>query len=468
VREPGVIMVGQSDVQTYKVKQKNVKMSVPVSYVVGNQRIYSNHSPEGIVVKPGMEAEEYSQDILDYIEWLEISVPPETVASGAFPFQMAEQGTGRVVIADGENRGYAVFEGMTVKSGLSNGTMAIPLTVRWIEVGSDEVRSTEISALVNITGASSGGGGGGSYVAPTTPPQARVLVESIRTEPANVKAGEQFDLIFAIRNTSTTQYVQNMRVSISAEEDVLIPLSGSNALYIERIAKDSVYELRYAVRANLEVPDHPIRIEVSIEYEDPKLASHSTSQTLVVDVEQNRRVKIDNPVLDNAAPMVGDSISAAIQVINEGRTVLYNVTVTAQCDSSDIILPVSGYLGNMEGGTSKKAELDLIPMAAGDFKVTFQISYEDGMGIQYTEQRELTFYTQEEVTYDEPYYPEDNYYYPPDSYESSPGLSALDVMSMLPGWLYALGGTIVALVIVLMGANARANRRKALEDDEMD
>ena len=39
---------------------------------------------------------------------------------------------------------------------------------------------------------------------------------------------------------------------------------------------------------------------------------------------------------------------------------------------------------------------------------------------------------------------------------------------LLPGWLYALGGTIVALVIVLMGANARANRRKALEDDEMD
>ena len=42
------------------------------------------------------------------------------------------------------------------------------------------------------------------------------------------------------------------------------------------------------------------------------------------------------------------------------------------------------------------------------------------------------------------------------------------IMQMLPGWFYALGGTIVTLVIVLMGVSARSRRRKALEDDEMD
>ena len=90
------------------------------------------------------------------------------------------------------------------------------------------MHSADLSAVVNVTGGSSsgggggggysyysyGGGGGGSYSTPTAAPQARVLVESIATNPAEVKAGDSFDLILMLRNTSTRQYVQNMRVTI--------------------------------------------------------------------------------------------------------------------------------------------------------------------------------------------------------------------------------------------------------------
>ena len=376
---------------------------------------------------------------------------------------------GKTVIANGANYGYAVFDDLTVKRNLSNGSMAVPLTVRWIESGSDEILTTEISTLVNITGASTGGGGGGgSYVAPTTPPQARVLVDSLRTDPENVKAGDSFDLVMTLKNTSAGQYVQNMRLTITSEEDTLIPLSGSNTLYIDRIDKDSTYELRYPVRANMQVPDHPVKVDVSIEYEDSKVAAQSASQSLVVDVEQNRRVKVDEPVLDNTAPMAGDSITASLQVINEGRTILYNVTVIAQCDNENIILPVSSYLGNIEGGTSKKAELDLIPTMAGDYNVTLQISYEDAMGEQFSETKSLSFYTMEEESYDS-YSPMDDYY-SDDMYvdESGDDITAETIMQMLPFWIYALGGGILVATVMLMGLSARNRHRKALEDDEMD
>lgn len=463
----GTIMIGQSSVQTVKVRQTNVTLAVPVSYVIDNLRVYSNHTPDGSQAAVGLEPDEYSQDILDYVDWLEVGVAPETAASGEFPFQLAEQGAARTVIADGVNSGYAVFTGLTVKSGLSNGTMAVPLNVRWMESGDDTIYSTEITALINVTGASTGGGGGGGFVAATTPPQARVMVESLKTDPAEVKAGDRFDLVFSIRNTSATQYVQNMRVTISSEEDALIPFSGSNTLYIDRIDANAVYELRYPVRANMEVPDHPIKVEVSIEYEDSKVAAQTAGQTLVVDVDQNRRVKIDDPVLDSASPMAGDSLTATLQVINEGRTMLYNVTVTAQCDNEEIILPASGYLGNMEGGTSKKATLDLIPTGSGDYEVTFRVTYEDAMGEQYSDERTTTFYAQEEPSYDDYYYFEDDSSNGMDDYEES-GLTAEVIMQMLPGWIYALGGTILTLAIVLMGLSARNRRRKALEEDEMD
>ena len=158
-------------------------------------------------------------------------------------------------------------------------------------------------------------------------------------------------------------------------------------------------------------------------------------------------------------------MTASLQVINEGRTTLYNMTVTAQCEGDDIILPVSSYLGNMEGGTSKKAELDLIPLASGDYSVNLNITYEDAMGVQYSESRTASFFAQEEPSYEDFYYPEYNYDEP--VYED-PGLTVQTVMEMLPWWIYGMGGAILTLMIVLMGLSARSRRRKALEDDEMD
>jgi hypothetical protein len=204
-----------------------------------------------------------------------------------------------------------------------------------------------------------------------------------------------------------------------------------------------------------------------IEYEDAKVSSQSTSQTLVVGIGQNRRVKVDEPVLDNTSPMAGDSVTAALQVINEGRTTVYNVTVIAQCESENIILPISSYLGNMDGGTAKKAELDLIPLAAEDYTVTLQISYEDAMGVQYTDERTVSFFAQEETFYDEPYYPDD-YYNDYGSEDEDNGLTVETVMQMLPGQVYAIAGGLLMVIIVLMGVGARSRRRKALEDDEMD
>ena len=109
------------------------------------------------------------------------------------------------MIADGVNYGYAVFSNLTVRSSLSNGTVAVPFTARYTDAVTGETQTVELSALVNITGARSsggGGGGGGSYVTPTTAPQARVIVESISTDPQAVQAGDSFDLVLRLRNTS--------------------------------------------------------------------------------------------------------------------------------------------------------------------------------------------------------------------------------------------------------------------------
>ena len=120
----------------------------------------------------------------------------------------------------------------------------------------------------------------------------------------------------------------------------------------------------------------------------------------------------------------------------------------------------------MEGGTSKKAELDLMPLAARDYSVTLQISYEDAMGVQYTESKSVSFFAQEETYYEDPYYWGEMNSDEPEY--DDPGLTVETVMQMLPGWVYAAAGSLLMGIIVLMGVSARSRRRKALEDDEMD
>ncbi len=473
----GSVMIGQMAVETLKVGQSGVTLAIPVSYADALTRIYSNRGDDGSVLKPGSEG--FSDEILNYIERLDIEITSESAADPTFPFMLSEQGVSRAVIADGVNYGYAVFSNLTVKSSLSNGTVAVPFTARYTDAVTGETQTVELSALVNITGARTGGGGGGGgssgYVAPTTAPQARVIVESISTDPQDVQAGDSFDLVLKLRNTSEKQYVQNMRVTIDTENDVLIPRSGSNTVYIDRIDAQGLYELRYPVRANLEIPDRPLKVEVSIEYEDSAVSAQTAAQQLVVSVGQKMRLSVSEPVMDASSLYAGDSLDVALQVVNEGRTTLYNVAVTPESTSENLTLPTAAYLGNMEGGTSKKAELSLTPTKDGEYKADLIVSWEDALGEKYTEKRSISFSAQADETID---YSGSTGGNPADYYssdinggnnvDSTPETDASSLLSMMPWWVYAAAAGLYFVIVIYAAMSVRARRRKALEDDEMD
>ena len=300
-------------------------------------------------------------------------------------------------------------------------------------------------------------------------------MESISTDPQAVQAGDSFDLVLRLRNTSEKQYVQNMRVTIDTENDVLIPRSGSNTVYIDKIDAQGLYELRYPVRANLEVPDRPLKVEVSIEYEDSAVSAQTAAQQLVVSVGQKMRLSVSEPVMDASSLYAGDSLDVALQVVNEGRTTLYNVSVAPESASENLTLPTAAYLGNMEGGTSKRAELSLTPTKEGDYKADLIVTWEDALGEKYTEKRSISFSAQADETID---YSGSTGGNPADYYsndinggndvDSAPETDASAILSMLPWWVYAAAAALYFVIVIYAAMSVRARRRKALEDDEMD
>ena len=471
---------------------QTIVLAVPVIFTPasGKNNVVSNVAG-GSYVRYADQFNVYDEDLCGYLSYVRVDL--DTTADN-FPFEAPDVASytllGRVsenfgqwgLTYDGEsgtysgleadrivNGGFALFP-LTVDKDLYTGTYPVKFSVAWTNAQTGKTTVTQASVNLSITGKTEYGGGGGYYggggtaASPTLSPSTKLYVESITTDPEDVSAGETFDLVIKIKNTSLDKYVQNMKVTVTAAEDALLPVSGSNTVYISRIDKDSEYELRMPVKAKLDMPDEPLKIDVTLDYEDSEVTALSANQTLVIVVDQVRRLSVSEPSLSTNVPEAGDSYPITIQLVNEGRTTLYNVTVTATSDNPSLLAPLPYYVGNMEGGTSHKAEISLTPLAEGVYDVTFDISYENAQGeLYYMDPQLASFYAQEAEQYD---YSEYEYNY--EDVETAEKTDAMDIVRKMPWWLYAATGALIVCVITFAATSAYAKRRKAFEDDEME
>jgi hypothetical protein len=362
-----------------------------------------------------------------------------------------------------------VFNNINVKSSATNGYYNVTGKLYWKMEGQKDFSWISFTTQVRVTGAASSGGGsyyGGGGGTPTgnEKPQPKLVVEAITTDPLSPKAGQSFDVVLSLKNTSPDYYVQNVEVTYVTDEDALMPASGSNSVYLAKIDKNESYELRLPVKASPELSKEDVKIDLSMEYEDKKLTAMTASQSVMVKVAQVQRVQLDELQLPATAPTAGDSVQFSLGVFNLGRTVLYNVTAKVISDNPNLMPGQSFFGGNMEPGTSKTAELEATAMEAGQYAGNVQVTYENAFGEATTELRpfSLTVSALEDFSYDDSQYDFEMETPAPEA------PSAALIMQYLPPWLYAAVGLTLLLIILAIAMSARRRRRRMFEDDEMD
>jgi len=469
-----------------------IVLAVPIVFTPasGQNHIYSNVAG-GSYVRHAGQFNVYDDDLCGYLSYVRVDID---AGADNFPFRTPDSTSytllGRVsdnygqwgLTYDGEtglysgmegsarvNGGFALFR-LKVDKDLYTGNYPVNFTVSWTNAQTGRTSTTQLSTNVYIKGKSQYTGGGGYYgggggtVSPTLSPSTKLYVESISTDPEDVSAGDTFDLVISIRNTSLKKYVQNMKVTVTAADDAILPVSGSSTVYVSRIEPDSTYELRMPVKAKLDLPDEPLKIDVSLEYEDSEVTALSAGQTLVLQVAQVNRLTVSEPSLPTEIPEAGDTYRVTLQLVNQGRTTLYNVTVTAESDNEQLLSPLPYFVGNLEGGSSHKAEIDLVPLSEGLYDVTFNVTYENAQGQEFSMDPQIgSFYAQPVEEYD---YGDYTYDEPADETEEK--AAAMGILQKMPWWLYGAVGALVVCMISLASASAHARRRKALEDDEME
>ena len=390
-------------------------------------------------------------EFYQYVDYIEIQ--PEITDN--YPFVVTDELSRKIIRSLEDAQTNPFTYGVQVKKSLTNGAYTFNFTLRYRLKGKAEPEADKTEAgMVFVTGAktpgSGGGGGGGGTVLPN--PQAKLIVDSLSTNPSAPKAGDTFDINLVLKNTNEKQYIQNIKVSYTVDNDVLLPANGSSSFYIPKIEAGGTYELVVPVSARPDMPDSPVKMNLTMEYEDKKVSSVSANQVVILNVKQVQKIKLDQLVLPQGEVLVGESASFTMNIINSGRTTLYNVSA-AMLDNDMFTTGGSSYIGNLEAGASKQMELDIYPNAEGAIDGTVRVTYEDANGNQQYEDVPYSIYAS---PVDDG---SDDINNPIIEPTPEPTYEISNILENLPWWVYGSAGLFVICIVMLLAV--AAHRRKA-------
>ena len=229
--------------------------------------------------------------------------------------------------------------------------------------------------------------------------QPKIIVSGYNVNPSPAMAGEEFTATITLKNTSKTKSVQNMAVTVLCDSPNFALQNESSTFYIKKLSKGKTTDIVLKYKTDLETPALRYNIMLSIEYDNSDAMTLASSGTVPVTVSQPLRVEMEAPQIP-AEVNAGDTMPLSFQIINMGRSKVYNVRITL--DAPGLIPSETAFIGNMEAGTAMPGEMDVFigtkNMSEGyegedkygytNGKIT--LIYEDEMGQQYTQETEFS------------------------------------------------------------------------------
>lgn len=233
---------------------------------------------------------------------------------------------------------------------------------------------------------------------PTSSPV--VLVSGYTVSPNPVEAGGSCEVTVTLQNTSSRKAVQNMVVTVESPDGNFTLLNDSDTIFLGSLGAEETtrLSLRYDVGQN--TPEGQYTFSLSLSYDDPEAVSLSSSGRFSLQVRQPLEVQLTMPRVAETV-YAGDTIPLDFQVLNLGRSRIYNV----QCQVAGVgLFPTSSaFVGDMDPGTEGNASLNLFigtkdmtegyegAAQYGAATGTVTLSYENEAGEAFTQ--EYTFNT---------------------------------------------------------------------------
>lgn len=261
---------------------------------------------------------------------------------------------------------------------------------------------------------------------------------------SSVAAGSSTNLSFSFTNTSKTIKIENVMVTVTGGQDLM--LNGStNTFYFESVAASGSKTVTVPMKAAqlISASAQGVQIAVTYEYVDQNARkSGNATLSLSVPLYQPDRFELSEPKTSYTG-YVGEETSLTIDYVNKGKSAISNVEATI---SGDIDTPTAYQrVGTIDGGKNGTIAFAVTPQLEGENQVKIVITYEDSNGN--TKERVFEA-TVEAMAYE-----------PTDPGMDDPGMIDPEPASTFP-WKYVIIALIVIAIIALIVLRARKKKAK--------
>lgn len=214
--------------------------------------------------------------------------------------------------------------------------------------------------------------GGGTKTGSPTP---NVIIRNY-SYGSNVEAGQVFELVMEVANTSTTTGVENVLMSLDTGEGISINDS-SNTIYIPSLAPGAATTQTVRMQALFQSKLQSPKIGISFKYEflDKKeRKQNTTNEAIAIPVYQPDRLEVREPGITEII-REREETAISIPYANKGRGQIFNVEAKLEGEIDALERQLT--LGNFEPGKNGMIDFVVTPRSQGEFKGTVIITYED-------------------------------------------------------------------------------------------
>ena len=261
---------------------------------------------------------------------------------------------------------------------------------------------------------------------------------------SSVAAGSSTNLSFSFTNTSKTIKIENVMVTVTGGQDLM--LNGStNTFYFECVAASGSKTVTVPMKAAqlISASAQDVKIDVTYEYVDQNARkSGNATLSLSVPLYQPDRFELSEPKTSYTG-YVGEETSLTIDYVNKGKSAINNVEATI---SGDIDSPTPYQrVGTIDGGKNGTIAFAVTPQLEGENQVKIVITYEDSNGN--TKERVFEA-TVEAMAYE-----------PTDPGMDDPGMIDPEPAHTFP-WKYVIIAVVAALIVLLIVLRIRKKKAK--------
>lgn len=208
----------------------------------------------------------------------------------------------------------------------------------------------------------------------------KLIIDNYSYAGEYTRAGEVFPLELSFLNTSQGKDINNIKISLSFEENIFSPVQNSNSFFIDNIPAGGSVQRVIRLKPKVDAANKNYNITVDIEYEDSKGSKYTGKELIGIPVIQEIKL-LTSEIEMSPEAFAGTPLAISVDYYNTGRALIRNLMIHSEGNFK--VKDGNVYVGNLESGKSDYYDVTITPEKEGKLSGKIVFDYDDDIGRHY-------------------------------------------------------------------------------------